>query len=110
MATKYDPHIHTHATINPPKRLDSEYADDLFRMPEEIILHTGERVWIPACYMTLGTHPDIIQVGDGHKGFDQDGNCVVSIPASWCRYYTPEEAENIVQCIDADDRLLSYAR
>jgi hypothetical protein len=74
-----------------------------------IILHTTERVWVDGCYSDLIGKP-IIQVGDGtSNGFDETGNCILSIPANTCNYWTTEEAQNIEECIEADALLLSYA-
>ena len=106
MNKTYDPHAHGFVTINHPTAKHGEGWDGTF----EIILHTGNRVWVGANYAHERT-PEIFQVGDGQsKGYDADGNCVLSVPAAWCKFYTMEEAESIEQCIDADDRLLSYAR
>jgi hypothetical protein len=75
-----------------------------------IVLHSGEFVWVAASYFHEG-HPDIKRIGDGrNKGYDEHGNCILSVPAEWCEYYTAEEANGIDECIAADDRLLRYAR
>jgi hypothetical protein len=75
-----------------------------------IVLDTGKYVWISATYNE--EKPEgVVQVGDGRdNGFSRDGCCVLSVPADWCTFYSPEEAEGIMQCIEADARLLSYAR
>ena len=108
MATKYDKYEHTHVTINHPHgRVAQREGWD---GTHEIVLHTGEFVWVAGNY-AHAPHPDIRQVGDTrNNGYDEDGNCVLSVPASWCKFYTPEEANCIEECIHADEQLLSYAR
>ena len=112
MAADYNHYTHTHVTVNHPKAKpeDDRWLNEAWDGTFGIILHTGDRVWVPGHYCHLG-HPDVIQVGDGTcKGYDQDGNCILSVPASWCKFYTPEEAECIERCIDTDQQLLEYAR
>ena len=110
MATEYNKYAHTHVTINHIKAAkDDSWCNEAWEGTHEIILHTGDRVWVLGCYMHLG-HSDVIQVVDGqNKGFDEDGNCILSVPAAWCKYYSYKEAEDIEQCIYADAQLLSYA-
>jgi hypothetical protein len=104
MAKEYSRYDHTHVTVNHPTAKRGEGWDGA----HGIILHTGTRVWVHASYAHERT-PEIKQVGDGENtGFDQDGNCILSVPASWCSYYTVEEAEQIERLIDADEELLSY--
>lgn len=54
----------------------------------------------------------VVQVSDGRSaGFDETGNCIYSVPVEWiARYLDEVEAEQIERCIDADQRLLSYAQ
>lgn len=106
MSTAYSKFEHTHVTINHPDKADG------WNRPMPIALHTGTHVWIAGCYAMQG-HSAVIQVGVGgppSTAYDEDGNCILAVPAAWCRYWTPEEAEGIEQCMDADERLLSYAR
>lgn len=71
--------------------------------------HTGKHVWVAGCY-AMKHHPDIRQVGDSRdNAFDEDGNCILSVPADWCWFMDETEAECITHCIDADQRLLAYA-
>jgi hypothetical protein len=54
---------------------------------------------------------DAVQVGDcKSKGYDDEGNCILSVPAEWCSYYSEAEAENIARLMAADLELLSSAR
>jgi len=79
--------------------------------PRPIVLHTGPRVWVSGCAFDPLAADGVVQVGDGTSAaFDEDGNCVLSVPAEWCVYHTDEEAQGIEQCLDADERLLAYAR
>lgn len=42
---------------------------------------------------------------------DIDGGCLVKVPADHIKgFYTNAEAECIMRCMEADQRLLSYAR
>lgn len=76
----------------------------------EIVLHTGDRVWIAASY--LDTIKGAVQVSDGlTNGYDQDGQRILSVPeTAVLRYLDNEEYDQICQARDADERLLSYAR
>jgi hypothetical protein len=109
----YDGHVHTHVYVNHPKSgdtNDTQWPTDGWHSTFQIILHTGEYVWVAAGYAHEG-HPEIKIVKDGRGEFyDEHGNCILSVPAAWCSYYTEEEADGIEQCIAADERLLGYAR
>lgn len=105
MSKEFSIYEHTHVTVKHPTAKRGEGWDGT----HEIILHTGKRVWIGASYAHERT-PEILQVGDGTPdGFDQTGNCVLSIPAEWCDYYSPEDAEQIERALDADERLMGHA-
>jgi hypothetical protein len=104
MSKQYDPMIHTHAIIKHPTAKRGEGWDGCFG----IVLHTGERVWVGASHAHERT-PEILQVSDGtSNGYDVHGNCVLSVPAAWCQFYPPEEADGIEQCIDADGCFRTY--
>lgn len=106
MSKTYSKYEHTHVTVDHPDRADG------WGHPQPIVLHTGAHVWIAGCYPMQG-HPEVLQVGIGgpiSTAYDEDGNCILAVPTAWCRYWTPEEAENIEYMQDADERLLSYAR
>ena len=106
MSKTYSKFEHTHVMIRHPDN------PDRWNMPHAIILHTGAHVWIAGDYSMKG-HAAVLQVGIGgptSTAYDEDGNCVLAVPAGWCTFYSPEEADGIAQCIDADERLLSYAR
>lgn len=110
MAKVYDGHQHTHVFVTHPKSKgeDDRWMDDGWHNTFPIIMHTGEFVWVPGSYAHEG-HPLIKRIGDGrNKGYDEYGNCILSVPAEWCSYYTEKEAGHIEACIDADDRLLGY--
>jgi hypothetical protein len=82
--------------------------------PRQIVLaylgaHDAPRVWIMA-HATDDLPEGTLPVSDGLSVYDAEGYRIVSIPADWCSFYTDEEAASISACIDADDRLLSYAR
>ena len=113
MSKTYDPHIHTFVTVNHPKNPKGDgtgWDNEGWRGCFEIVLHTGKHVWVPASCWHEG-HPDVKRVGDSRdNGYDDNGCCILSVPAEWCQYYTNEEAHSIEMCIDADERLLSYAR
>jgi hypothetical protein len=89
------------------------WVKDAWNGPMQIVLHTGKYVWIAAFYSHESTaYPEIKRVGDCRDaGYDQDGNCVLSIPVEWVdEYYTNEEADEIAAAMCADAELLSYAR
>jgi hypothetical protein len=106
---------HSWVLIKHPRELrgiegEAQWTDEGWQYPMPILLHTDTEVWIEGSYSMEG-HPEVKHVGDGRsKGYDQHGNCILSVPASWCMYYTEEEANSIVECMDADERLLRYAQ
>ena len=106
MSKTYSKFEHTHVMVVHPDKSDG------WEGPQQIILHTGGRVWIAGCYSMQG-HPGVLQAGVGGPtatAYDEDGNCILAVPAEWCEFYSPEEADEIAQGIDADEHLLSYAR
>lgn len=109
MAKEYFWQEHSHVTVKHPggRIAQREGWGGTF----EIVLHTGNRVWVGGSYAHDLADGQVIQVGDGtSKGFDENGYCILSVPAEWCEYFTAEEAESIERMIDADAELLSYAR
>lgn len=108
MAKEYNKYEHTHVTFNIPGKAQGECSwDGTF----EIVLFTGKFVWVSGSY-AHHIYPGIEQVGDGRSnGYDVDGNCVLSVPVELVHgYWTAEEAEHIERALEADDRLLNYAR
>jgi hypothetical protein len=84
--SKYD---HTAVLVSHPDKPDG--WDGAF----DIVLHTGKHVWVVGSYAHQG-HADLIQVGIGgptSSAFDEDGNCILAVPVEWCRFLTPEEAD-----------------
>jgi hypothetical protein len=77
--------------------------------PMDIVLDTGKTVWVSGCY-SHGLPKGVVQVECAGEKFDRAGNCILSVPADWCAFYTADEAHGIEQCMEADARLLSYAR
>ncbi len=77
--------------------------------PLDIIHAPGDRVWVAVSY--ADTIPDsALPVGDGlGDGFDQDGQRLISLPQSVCKFLTHPEAEQIMEAQAADARLLAYA-
>jgi hypothetical protein len=66
-----------------------------------ILLHTGDRVWVQASQSEIGA--DRIQLSDGiSNGFDRDGNCIISVPASVCLYFTQAEADAAAEMAAVD--------
>jgi hypothetical protein len=113
MSKVYDGHLHTHVYVNHPKSgrtNDTQWPDEAWHGTFNITLHTGTYVWVMAGYTHEG-HPEIKIVKDGRGEFyDECGNCILSVPAAWCEYYTAEEANAIEEGIAADYRLMGYAR
>lgn len=98
MATEYDKYKHTHVMVKHPRPCDCLEA---WESPMPILLVCGGRVWVSASYCHL-SHPEVVQVGDCRtNGYDDDGNCIVSIPAAWCTYYEDKEAERAtpIRCV-----------
>lgn len=79
--------------------------------PWNIALFTGEFFWVNATYADEFPE-DCKMVGDGRSnGYDVDGCCIVSVPASHAKeFYTPEEVEDLERAKEIDQRLLRYAR
>ena len=83
----------------------------LYHGPCNLLIHTGDYVWISACY-AMEMPEGVKQVTDGRTtGFDQQGNCIYSIPVEWvARYMDDEEMDQVIRAIDDDERLLRYAQ
>jgi hypothetical protein len=111
MSKVYSDYDHTHVVVHHPKAgKDDKWDHEGWRSTFPIVLHTGKQVWVMGSYSHEG-HPEVKRVGDSRDaGYDVHGNCILSVPADWCHYFTETEAQAIEQMIDADDRLLSYAR
>jgi hypothetical protein len=86
------------------------FVGELSDVPFPIMLVTDERVWISGDYTFI--HEDGVNlVGDGlTTGFDEDGLCVLSVAAERCRFMTDEEANNLIELIDIDAKMLAWAR
>lgn len=108
MSKVYDKNEHFFVIVNHPRALPIgdrlAVILDAWRGPFEIVLHLGQRVLVVGCYSHEGHH-DVHRISD----YDEDGNCVIAVPASWCEFYSCGEAQAIEMCIQEDDRLLSYA-
>lgn len=79
-----------------------------------IVLDTGDYVWVQASYahgeprgVEVVKRPTGTESKDYH---DRQGNLILAVPAAWCKFYTPEEAEALEMAIHADSMMLSYAR
>lgn len=88
------------------------WSDDAWDRPVAIILYTGTHVWVDGDCRMLG-HPEAIhvRVNTTRAGsFDEDGNCIIAVPIAWCiAFYSQEEAETVMRCMDEDEKLLRYA-
>ncbi len=71
-----------------------------------IILVTNTQVWIGVTFSDFNNLPK----GSMVMASDDEGYSLVTVPKDCCLYYTDQEADDIQQGIDADDRLLRYAR
>ena len=105
---KSDMHRLVEATHVNVKR-DKEW---LFQGPKAIVLDTGSHVWVSGSYSDEDKEiPEIKRVGDGRSnGYDIHGSCVLSVPAEWCTFLDEKQAEEVMACIDADEKLLGYAQ
>lgn len=78
--------------------------------PHYIILDVGSHVWISSNYCCDGVDPEIVRVGDGRSnGYDTDGDCVHSVPAEWCTFYSEEQGHAMAQAKEDDAALMGYA-
>jgi len=79
-----------------------------YAYPMQVVHDTGKKVWVGSSYSDEWPE-EVKPVGDGSdKGYDTNGNCLVSVPVTWCTFYTEQDANNIIQCIEADVTLISY--
>ena len=84
------------------------HTKETIQYPFQVVHDTGRKIWIAATYSDEWPE-EVLPVGDGsNKGYDTQGNCLVSVPVSWCTFYTHEDADNIAKCIDADHKLIGY--
>lgn len=76
-----------------------------------VLLHsTTGFVWVPADASDDMPEGAVLLAANGET-FDDQGTCIAAIPRSYVKgWLTCEEAATIEQCMDADERLLSYAR
>lgn len=101
-------YLATHVMVTLPDGKPTRHTS--FHGPCAIVHDTEKFVWISASYSDE-LIDGMKQVGDGRdNGYSHDGMRIISIPAEWCRFIDGDEAETIERCMDADDRLLSYAR
>jgi len=75
-----------------------------------IALDTGDHVWVHGCYSD-SFNTECPQMGSKGNNFDNHGNCIFSVPVKFIQsFLTEEEAASIEYCMDADRKMLSYAR
>lgn len=118
MANEYVYEDHTFITIKVPHGVkplftDTEAldADEILFGPHVITLFVRDRVWFIADYHFFGLYEELrIVTEKDNNGMGTHGECLFSVPALWCKFYSDEEAESIARCMDADASLLSYAR
>ena len=92
MASTYDRGVHDYAPIN--------YPNKEFRALSLIVLKTKSHTWVRGSYMFLPDE-EIKQVGDGRSnGYDHQGDCILSVPDSYCTFLTEEEAEQANKTLD----------
>lgn len=104
MDSTYDPNIHTFVMFNPGSQTDANLC-----VLTDIILYTGDRVWIIATQASVSS--EALLISDGlNNGFDYRGQCLLSVPATKCTFFTTEGARAVSEMMDADQTLLSYAR
>ena len=109
MSDTYNKHSHTFVMIevnrqHPMKENVILHDNELF----QIVHVTSDRVWISATY--ADEIVNAVQINDTFSnGFDEDGNCLLSVPMSQCKFYTDDEAETIHQCMEIDQAMLRNA-
>jgi hypothetical protein len=110
MSKEFNGYIHSWVLFEPKHGLEV----GSFEGPCPIVHHTGDRVWVAATYADLPFCKEIdgVQVGDGlSKGFDEQGNCVVSIAVKHVSsYLDDEEAECAARCLQIDRDMLANAQ
>jgi hypothetical protein len=97
---EYNPDIHTHFNVIAPQQ------NGMLNEPTDILLvgqREGEeiRIWFLGDY-TIG-YASIVRE---ESPYGSTGECIMSIAANACRFFTLEEAEQIAAMIAADEELL----
>jgi hypothetical protein len=91
-AVTYAKGFHTHVWVNIPEKDSNRWNH-----PLPIVLHTGNRVWVAGNY-AMKIHPSIVQVGDClSNGFDEHGNCILSVPEEWCWFMDEREVADFTR-------------
>jgi hypothetical protein len=104
----YDDNIHNFVIIDHPKCTINKYGelpweDEAWKGAFEIVHHTREYVWVSLNYCAEG-HPEVKRVGDArNNGYDEHGNCILSVPVAWCSYLSSDDAEALARAQDAED-------
>lgn len=123
MANEYVSQAHVAITIKVPhgvpclkQREEALDLDEALFGPHSIVLYvprkdrTEDRVWFLADYHFVGLYEALRPITEDGHGYSMEGDCLFSVPASWCKFHDEESAEEIIRAMDADQRLLGYAR
>lgn len=94
-------HLHpaiTHVTLKEPEGNRPEPRDIILKYVDRVVVLTSYSEDLPEGCTRLGD-------------LDHEGNGLMVVPLEVCRtFHSPDEADAIMHCIDADDRLLMYAQ
>jgi hypothetical protein len=78
--------------------------------PRHVVLDTGAYVWVDGSYSDE-LPEGVKRITDGRsEGYSGNGDCLLSVPADWCTFYSAAEADSIEQCTQADADMLANAR
>jgi hypothetical protein len=104
----YNSEIHNFVIIDHPKSPKANmtregwWNDEAWEGAFEIVHHTREYVWVLLNYCAEG-HSEVKRVGDArNNGYDEYGNCVLSVPVAWCRYLSSDDAEAMARELDPE--------
>jgi hypothetical protein len=100
MSTTYDKHVHSHVMVT-----------GLHNYPLSIVLAFKESVWVPGNYGMEFDGKVIHQIEDkAGNSWDEDGDCLLSVPLANCSFLTTTEAEHIEECLAIDEEMRANAR
>jgi hypothetical protein len=99
MSTTYDRHVHSHVMVK-----------GLHDFPLPITLVFKESVWVPGDYGMEFDGKLIHQIEDkAGNSWDEEGNCLLSVPLANCRFLTKIEAAHIEECLAIDEEMRANA-
>lgn len=78
--------------------------------PHGILFVSDDRVWFYSNFDLVGFYEELRQVREGNtRSMGDGGECIISAPASWCKFYDEAEASVIAECLEIDTDILTQA-